>query len=215
MERMPATLELAFASLAISVVLALPLGIISATKRGTIYDNVSMLGALIGQSMPNFWLGIMLILVFGVTLQWLPISGRGGIDHLVLPAVTLAVFPLARNTRLIRSSMLEVLRQDYLRTARAKGLRETSVLVSHALRNAMIPVVTVVGMQFGTLLGGAVITETIFAWPGVGRLTVQSIYNKDFPVIQAAVTILALIFIFLNLIIDILYTYLDPRIRLN
>ena len=215
MERMPATLELAFASLAISVVLALPLGIISATKRGTIYDNLSMLGALIGQSMPNFWLGIMLILVFGVTLQWLPVSGRGGIEHMILPAVTLAVFPLARNTRLIRSSMLEVLRQDYLRTARAKGLKESSVLVYHALRNAMIPVVTVVGMQFGTLLGGAVITETIFAWPGVGRLTVQSIYNKDFPVIQAAVTILALIFIFLNLIIDILYTYLDPRIRLN
>jgi peptide/nickel transport system permease protein len=214
LERMPATLQLAFTSLLISVVLAVPLGIISATQRGTIYDNLSMFGALIGQSMPNFWLGIMFILIFGVRLRWLPISGRGDFSHLVLPALTLAVFPLARNTRLIRSSLLEVLGQDYLRTARAKGLTERAILIHHGLRNALIPVVTVVGMQFGTLLGGAVITETIFAWPGVGRLTVHSIYNKDFPVIQASVTILALSFILINLLVDILYTHLDPRIRL-
>lgn len=215
LERMPATIQLTFASLVISVVFAIPLGIISATKRGTIYDNVSMLGALFGQSMPSFWLGIMLILIFGVKLGWLPISGRGGIRHLIMPVVTLGLFPLARNTRLIRSSLLEVLGQDYIRTARSKGLKERSVLVVHALRNALIPVVTVIGLQFGFLLSGAVIVETVFAWPGVGRLIVQSIYNKDFPVVQAAVIMLALVFILLNLVVDLFYLYLDPKARLS
>lgn len=215
LERMPATMELAFTALAISIVFAIPLGIISATKRGTIIDNLSMFFALIGQSMPNFWLGIMFILIFGVQLKWLPVSGRGELKHLILPSITLGVFSLARNTRLIRSSLLEVLGEDYIRTAHAKGLNKLKVLFSHALRNALIPVITVIGLQIGMLLGGAVITETIFAWPGVGRLTVQSIYNKDFPVVQAAVTMFALIFILLNLIVDILYSYLDPRVRLG
>lgn len=215
LERMPATLELALASLIISVVLAFPLGVISATKKGTILDNLSMVGALFGQSMPNFWLGIIAILIFGVQLKWLPVSGRGEFGHIILPAVTLGVFSLARNTRLIRSSLLEVLGEDYIRTAHAKGLKKNKVLLSHALRNALLPVVTIIGLQFGTLLGGAVITETIFAWPGVGRLTVQAIQNKDFPIVQASVTMFALIFVMLNLLVDILYSYLDPRIRLS
>jgi ABC-type dipeptide/oligopeptide/nickel transport system permease component len=215
LQYMPATVQLAVAALLISVVFALPAGIISATRRNSIADHLSMLGALLGQSMPNFWLGIMLILIFAVNLGWFPVSGRDTWKNLVLPAITLGTFSLARNTRLIRSSLLEVLGHDYVRTARAKGLGERTVIIGHALRNALIPVVTVIGLQFGALLGGAVITETIFAWPGVGRLTVQAIYNKDFPIVQASVTTLALIFVVLNLLVDITYSYLDPRIRLR
>ncbi len=215
LQYMPATIELAVAALLISIVFAVPAGIISATRRNSIADHLSMLGALLGQSMPNFWLGIMLILIFAVNLGWFPVSGRDTWKNLVLPAITLGTFSLARNTRLIRSSLLEVLGQDYVRTARSKGLAERTVILGHALRNALIPVVTVIGLQFGALLGGAVITETIFAWPGVGRLTVQAIYNKDFPIVQASVTTLALIFVVINLLVDITYSYLDPRIRLR
>jgi peptide/nickel transport system permease protein len=214
MERMPATLELTFAALVISVVVALPIGIISAARRNSVEDNASMLFALIGQSVPVFWLGLMLILVFGVQLRLLPVAGRGGWEHLILPAVSLATFSLARNARIIRSSMLEVLGQDYVRTARAKGLVERTVLYRHALKNALIPVVTLIGLEFGTLLGGAVITETIFAWPGVGRLTVQAIFARDLPLVQTSVTILATVFVLLNLAVDLIYTYLDPRIKL-
>jgi peptide/nickel transport system permease protein len=214
-ERMPATFELAGAALVIALALAIPAGIVSAVRRNTAVDYVSTVVALLGQSMPTFWLGIMLILFFSVQLQVLPSSGRGTWQHLVLPAITLGLFTTARITRLTRSGMLEVLNQDYIRTARAKGVSDPPVVWKHALKNAAIPIVTIVGIELGTLLGGSVITETIFAWPGVGRLSVQAIYNRDYPVVQAAVFLLAATFIVVNLLVDVVYTYLDPRIRLR
>jgi peptide/nickel transport system permease protein len=214
-ERMPATFELAGAGLLIALCLAIPAGIISAVRRNTAADYVSTVVALLGQSMPTFWLGIMLILVFSVQFNLLPSSGRGGIEHLILPAITLGLFTTARITRLTRSGMLEVLNQDYIRTARAKGVSNPPIVWKHALKNAAIPIVTIVGIELGTLLGGSVITETIFAWPGVGRLSVQAIYNRDYPVVQAAVFLLATTFVLVNLLVDVVYTYLDPRIRLR
>jgi peptide/nickel transport system permease protein len=214
-ERMPATFELAGAGLLIALCLAIPAGIISAVRRNTIVDYVATVVALLGQSMPTFWLGIMLILVFSVQFNLLPSSGRGGFLHLVLPAVTLGLFTTARITRLTRSGMLEVLNQDYIRTARAKGVSNPPVVWKHALKNAAIPIVTIVGIELGTLLGGSVITETIFAWPGVGRLSVQAINNRDYPVVQAAVFLLATTFVLVNLVVDFVYTLLDPRIRLR
>ena len=214
-ERMPATLQLAGAAMAIALVVGLPLGVLAATRRGSIWDNALMLGGLLGQSMPVFWLGLLLIMVFAVGLGWFPVAGAGGLDHLVLPAVTLGLFSTAYIARMARSSMLEVLGKDYVRTARAKGLSQRGVVVRHGLRNALIPLVTVVGLQFGALLGGAVITETIFAWPGVGRLTIQAIQTKDLPLVEACVILLASIFVLVNLVVDLLYTYLDPRIRLT
>jgi ABC-type dipeptide/oligopeptide/nickel transport system permease component len=214
-ERMPATFELAGAALVIALLLAIPAGIVSAVRRNTIVDYISTVVALLGQSMPTFWLGIMLILFFSVQFQMLPSSGRGTWQHLVLPAITLGLFTTARITRLTRSGMLEVLNQDYIRTAKAKGVSDPPVVWKHALKNAAIPIVTIVGIELGTLLGGSVITETIFAWPGVGRLSVQAIYNRDYPVVQAAVFTLAATFVLVNLIVDVLYTYLDPRIRLR
>jgi peptide/nickel transport system permease protein len=214
-ERMPATFELAGAALVIALLLAIPAGIVSAVRRNTIVDYISTVVALLGQSMPTFWLGIMLILFFSVQFQVLPSSGRGTWQHLVLPAVTLGLFTTARITRLTRSGMLEVLNQDYIRTAKAKGVSDPPVVWKHALKNAAIPIVTIVGIELGTLLGGSVITETIFAWPGVGRLSVQAIYNRDYPVVQAAVFLLATTFILVNLLVDLVYTYLDPRIRLR
>jgi ABC-type dipeptide/oligopeptide/nickel transport system permease component len=208
-------LQLTFAALVIALIIAVPVGIVSAIRRNSILDHVGMTGALLGQSTPVFWLGVMLILIFSVTLQWFPSSGRGGIQNLILPAVTLGMYSMARTARMMRSSMLEVLGQEYMKTAKAKGLRPRAVILKHALKNASIPVVTIVGMELGTLLGGAVITETIFAWPGVGRLAVQAIYNRDYPVVQAAVFILAAIFVLVNLVVDILYTYLDPRVKLK
>jgi len=213
-ERLPATLELALVALLLSIVLALPVGVLSAVKRGSVYDQFGMLFALVGQAMPVFWLGLMLILIFGVDLGWLPVSGRGTLAHLVLPAAALSTYSIARNTRVIRSSMLDVLMNDYITTARAKGLAEWTVIHLHGLRNAMIPVVTIIGLEFGHLLGGAVIVETIFAWPGIGRLMIQAVYAKDFPLVQASVTITALIFVSLNFIVDLLYSVLDPRVRL-
>jgi ABC-type dipeptide/oligopeptide/nickel transport system permease component len=215
LERMPATIQLTFAALIIALMIAIPVGVVSAIRRNSILDHIGMTGALLGQSMPVFWLGIMLILIFSVTLQWFPSSGRGEIQHLVLPAITLGMFSMARTARMMRSSMLEVLGQEYVRTAKAKGLAPQVVILKHALKNAAIPVVTIVGMELGTLLGGAVITETIFAWPGVGRLAIQAIYNRDYPVVQAAVFILASIFVLINLLVDIIYTYLDPRVKLG
>lgn len=213
LDRMPATLQLTVAAMLISVLIAFPVGVISATKRHSFWDHLSMLLALLGQAMPVFWLGVMLILVFSVKLRWLPVSGRGDWTHLVLPATALAMYPLGRNARMVRSSLLEVLNQDYIRTAHAKGLKSHTVLIRHALRNALIPVITLIGLQFGILLGGAIVTETIFAWPGVGRLTVQAIYAKDFPIVQASVTMLATVFILINLLMDSIYTLLDPRIK--
>jgi len=214
-QRMPATLELTAVALGVALVLAIPAGIVSAVFRNTPLDYLSTVVALVGQAMPTFWLGIMLILVFSVGLHLLPSSGRGTAAHLVLPALTLGLFTTARIMRLTRSGMLEVLGQDYVRTARAKGVGERRVVWKHALKNAGIPVVTIVGLELGTLLGGAVITETIFAWPGVGRLSVQAIYNRDYPLVQAAVFVLASIFVLVNLVVDVLYTYLDPRIRVR
>jgi len=214
-ERMPATFELAGAALGVALVLAIPAGIISAVRRNTMLDYVSTIVALLGQSMPTFWLGIMLILVFSVQFNLLPSSGRGGLAHLILPAITLGLFTTARITRLTRSGMLEALNQDYIRTARAKGVGGPPVIWKHALKNAAIPIVTIVGIELGTLLGGSVITETIFAWPGVGRLSVQAIYNRDYRVVQAAVFLLSTTFVLVNLVVDMLYTYLDPRIRLR
>jgi peptide/nickel transport system permease protein len=214
-ERLPATFELSGAALLVALVLAIPAGVVSAVRRNSLTDYVATVVALLGQSMPTFWLGIMLILVFSVQFNVLPSSGRGGIEHLLLPAVTLGLFTTARITRLTRSGMLEVLNQDYIRTAQAKGVSGLPVVWKHAFKNAAIPIVTIVGIELGTLLGGSVITETIFAWPGVGRLSVQAIYNRDYPVVQAAVFLLASTFVLVNLVVDLLYTYLDPRIRLR
>ena len=214
-ERMPATFELSGAALLIALCLAIPAGIVSAVRRNSVLDYISTVVALLGQSMPTFWLGIMLILFFSVRLNLLPSSGRGGWEHMLLPAVTLGLFTTARITRLTRSGMLEVLSQDYIRTARAKGVGDPPVVWKHALKNAAIPIITIVGIELGTLLGGSVITETIFAWPGVGRLSVQAIYNRDYPVVQAAVFTLSATFVLVNLVVDVLYTYLDPRIRLR
>ncbi len=215
MERMPATIELTLAAMLFSTLIALPVGIVSAVKRNSAYDFFVRGATVLCQAVPVFWLGTLLILFFGVELKVLPVSGRGTWQHLILPAVSLGTVALARNTRLIRSSLLDVLNENYVVTARAKGLKERRIILRHALRNALIPVVTLLGLQFSMLLGGAIITETIFAWPGVGRLAVNSIYNRDFPVVQAAVTLLASIFVLVNLAVDILYTYLDPRIRLK
>jgi ABC-type dipeptide/oligopeptide/nickel transport system permease component len=213
-QRLPATLQLASAAMAIALSVGLPLGIMAAVKRGSLWDNLLMLCGLVGQSLPVFWLGLLLIMVFSVGLGWFPVAGAESTQHLVLPAVTLGLFSTAYIARMARSSMLEVLGRDYVRTARAKGLASRNVVIRHALRNALIPLVTVVGLQFGALLGGAVITETIFAWPGVGRLTIQAIQTKDLPLVQACVVLLASIFVLVNLFVDVLYTYLDPRIRL-
>lgn len=212
-ERIPATLELAFAAFALSVAFSIPIGIISATMRNSIWDNLVMGFALVGQALPVFFLGIMLIWIFSGIFHVFPSSGRGTLSHLVLPAITLGTFSMARNARLVRSSLLEVLGQDYVKTARSKGLTERVVILSHALRNAMIPVVTVLGLEFGVLLGGAVITETVFAWPGIGRLVITAITQRDFPVVVGAVTVIAIIFVFLNLVVDLLYGVLDPRVR--
>ncbi len=214
-QRLPATIQLASAAMAIALLVGLPLGVLAATKRGSVWDSALMLGGLLGQSMPVFWLGLLLIMVFAVALGWFPVAGAGGPQYLVLPAVTLGMYSTAYIARMARSSMLDVLGRDYVRTARAKGLNDRRVIVRHALRNALIPLVTVVGLQFGALLGGAVITETIFAWPGVGRLTIQAIQGKDLPLVQACVMLLASIFVGINLVVDLLYTYLDPRIRLS
>lgn len=211
--KLPATIQLAIAGTILSLTIAIPIGVISATKQYSVIDNLGMTGALIGVSMPNFWLGLLLILFFSVYLGWLPVFGRGGIEHLILPAITLGTGMAAITTRLTRSSMLEVLRQDYITTAKAKGLSEKIIVWKHALKNALIPVVTIVGLQFGGLLEGAVIVETIFAWPGVGRLLVDSIFARDFAMVQGCVFFMAIIYVLVNLMVDISYAYLDPRIR--
>jgi len=212
LDRVPATAELALAAIVIALLISLPAGVISATRRNSVWDRLSMLGALLGQSMPNFWLGLMFLLIFVVWLNLLPSHGRGTFAHLVLPAMTAGLYATARITRVLRSGMLDVLGEDYVRTARSKGLRENMVIYQHALKNAAIPVVTVIGLELGIVLGGTVVVETVFAWPGVGRLTVNAIMNDDFPVVQAAVFFLAFMFIFINLTVDLLYAWLDPRI---
>jgi len=212
-ERLPATIQLSLAGMGIALCVGLPLGILAATRHHSLVDLIAILAALFGQSMPSFWLGIMLILIFAVRLHALPSFGRGGWQHLVLPAVALATRLMASVTRVTRSSMLEVLGEDYIWTARAKGLRERVVLLRHALRNALIPVVTIIALQFGGLMGGTVIIETVFTWPGVGFLAVRAIYTRDYPLVQASVFVLALSFVFVNLFADLVYGVIDPRIR--
>ncbi len=214
-DRLLATVQLTVAALLIAVMVALPAGIVSAVKRNTVWDRLAMFLAMFGQSMPVFWFGILLILIVSVQLQWLPSSGSGDVRHLILPALTLGLYSTARITRLVRSEMLETISQDYVRTARAKGLRERGVLYRHALRNALIPVVTVIGIEAGGMLGGAVVTETVFAWPGIGQLAVRSIFNRDYPTIQAIVFVIACLFVLINLVVDVLYAFLDPRVKLS
>lgn len=214
-ERIPATLELAAAALAFTLMLAIPLGIWAALHRGTLWDQGAMTFALLGVSMPNFWLGPLLILVFSLGLGWLPVSGREGTGAVILPALTLGASLAAVLSRMLRSSLLEVLNEDYVRTARAKGLSPLRVVWRHALPNAWLPVITLLGLQLGALLAGAVITETVFAWPGVGSLTIESIQKRDYPVVQACVLLISLSYVVVNFVTDLLYGWLDPRIRLG
>lgn len=241
MARFPATIEIAVFAIILATVLGIVIGVIAAVKKNTIIDNASMLLSLVGVSIPIFWLGILFIILFARNLGWLPASGRidpmlrpdGGsgfylIDtlvqgdfeafkdavwHIILPGVTLALYTLAIISRMTRSSMLDALNQDYIRTARSKGISERKVVIKHGLRNALMPIVTVIGLQFGSLLGGAVLTESVFAWPGIGKYTVECIQKSDFPVIQAVVLIIATVFVLMNLIVDIIYAFLDPRIK--
>ncbi len=241
MKRFPATVELAVAAICIAAVLGIVLGVISAVKQNSIFDYGAMVVALCGVSMPIFWLGLMMIILFSVTLGWLPASGRvtigmqpdnvtgmylidalvtGNMDafgdvlkHLIMPAVALGSYSTAVIARMTRATMLETIRQDYIRTARAKGLKENVVIIKHALRNALIPIVTVIGLQMGSLLGGAVLTETVFSWPGIGSYVVEGIMVSDYPRVQGAVLLIGTIFVVVNLVVDILYSYLDPRIQ--
>ncbi|MEW5920398.1 MAG: nickel ABC transporter permease [Bacillota bacterium] len=213
--RLPATIELTFAALVFMVIVALPAGILSALYRHTLIDHLNRLWALLGASLPGFWLGLMLIYLFAVRLGLLPVMGRGSLHHLVLPAVTLGFGMAAVYTRILRASMLEALGQEYIRVARAKGLKEKWVIGRHALKNALLPAVTLLGMSFGHLLGGAAIVETIFAWPGVGKFAVDSIFNRDYPVIQGYALFMAVVFVLANLMVDLSYVSLDPRIRLE
>jgi len=213
LSRFPATLELAVASMIISLLIAIPVGIISAVKQNSIIDNVGMVGALLGVSIPNFWLALLLMLFFSLNLGLFPVAGYGGVKYLVLPAITLGTGMAAIITRLTRSSMLEIIAQDYMQAAKAKGLPAQTVITRHAFKNALVPVVTYVGLQLGWALEGAVIVETIFARPGIGRLLYNSVFARDFPAIQGCVLFFALIFVLVNLLVDISYAYLNPRIR--
>ncbi|OSP54717.1 ABC transporter permease [Pseudoruegeria sp. SK021] len=215
MERLPATLKLAFTGFILSLVIAVPLGIFIALNRNSVWDFLATSVAMIGQSAPNFWIGLMLIAFFAVHLKILPVSGYGGVSYIILPAITIALQSAARLTRLMRASMLEVLNADYVRTARSKGLRQRTVLWVHSFRNAMIPIVTMAGLELAELIGGAFITETIFAWPGVGRLAVNAVYQRDFPLVQGVVLFAATAFVVINLLVDLLYVLIDPRVKLS
>jgi len=213
LERLPATLELTLAAMLLSIAVSLPAAVLAAARRGTLYDRALMTVTLIGQTVPTFWLGMVMILVLAVRIHLFPASGRGTWLHLVMPATALALWLTALLARVTRSEMIEALEQDYVRTARAKGLGERGVAARHALKNALLPIITVMGLQFGGLLGGAVMTETVFAWPGVGTMILDAILKRDFPVVLAGVVIVAVGFIIVNLVLDVLYTVLDPRLR--
>ncbi len=213
MDRFPNTVQLTVAAMAVALLIGIPLGVLSAVKQNTLIDRFAIIFAMLGSSMPVFWIGLVLILIFSLRLNLLPASGKGGIDNLILPATALGVGAAALIARITRSSMLEVLRNDYMRTARAKGLRERVVVLRHGLSNALIPVVTVVGLQFGALLGGAILTETVFAWPGIGRHIVQAIGQRDYPTVRGGVLLVAMTFVIINVLLDVLYAYLDPRIK--
>jgi len=215
LQRLPATLLLGGASLLLTVCIALPVGVLSAVRRNSEHDHVGTVATVLGQATPGFWLGLMLIYLFSVRLGWLPTGGTGSIAHLVMPSVVLAAFFAARIARLTRSAVLDVLGEEYILTARAKGLGEGRVIGKHTLRNSAIPIVTLAGLEAGQLLGGAVITETIFAWPGLGRLTVQALLNRDFPVVLAAVFLISVMYTLINLLVDLAYGWLDPRVRLR
>ena len=215
LERLPATLLLAGTALTMTVLIAVPLGIVTAVRRDSFVDHAGTLVTVLGQATPGFWLGLMLIYFFAVQLRWLPTGGYGSVAHLVMPSLVLAAFYAARVARLTRSAVLDTLGEDYVLTARAKGLTERRVVGKHALRNSAIPIVTLAGLEAGQLLGGAVITETIFAWPGLGRLTVQALLNRDFPVVMAAVSFTSIVYTLTNLAVDILYGWLDPRVRIR
>ncbi len=214
-ERFPTTITLALTSIFFALLIGIPVGILSAVYQYSLIDNVSMVVALTGVSMPNFWQGLMCILLFSIHLEWLPVSGFYGFEYWILPAFTIGTSAAAMITRMTRSSMLEVIRQDYIRTARAKGQKEFIVITRHAMKNALIPIVTVVGIQFGGLLGGAVLTESIFAIPGLGKFMVDAIKARDYPIVQGGVVVLAITFGLVNLMIDILYAVIDPRIKSN
>jgi peptide/nickel transport system permease protein len=209
----PATLKLTFSSIFIALVFAIPAGIISAAKQYSLVDQASLFLSLLAVSMPNFWLGPLLILFFSIYLGWLPVSGSGSLAHIVLPAVTLGASLSAILTRMTRASMLEALQEDYIRTARAKGLARWKVLLKHGLGNAFLPIVTISGLQFGALLSGSIITETIFSWPGIGRLTIQAINSRDYPMVQGCVLFISFCYVLVNFVTDIVYSFLDPRIR--
>jgi peptide/nickel transport system permease protein len=210
--RLPATIELTLCAMAIAVVISFPLAILAAVKKGTGIDRGALLFSLLGLSLPNFWLGPLLMIIFSIQLGWTPVSGRGGLDHLVLPSLTLGMGMAAILTRILRGSLLQVINEDYVRSARAKGLSEKQVWLKHTLRNALLSVITIMSLQFGSLLAGSIITETVFSWPGIGRLTVQAIQTRDYPLVQGCVLVIAISYLLVNLLTDIFYHLVDPRI---
>ena len=213
LDRLPATLELALAGLVFAILLAVPLGVLSAAYRGGWIDNTAKLFAMLGQAMPGFWVGLLLIVVIAVKLQWLPAYGRGTLAHLILPAIALGWYPVAAMTRTLRSSMLDILESDYIRMERAVGIPERLIIWRYALRNAAVPLVTMIGVYFANMLGGAFVIEVVFAWPGVGRTVVEAVFARDFPVVQAGVVLASVVFVVVNLIVDLSYGFIDPRIR--
>lgn len=215
LERLPATIELTIAALLIAVAIAFPLGVLSAVRKDSAWDHGARVVSLLGISIPHFWLGPLLILVFSLWLGWLPVSGREGMASLVLPAVTLGTALAAILSRMVRATLLETLGEDYVRTARAKGLTEHAVILRHALRNALLPVITVLGLQLGALLGGAIVTEMVFSWPGLGQLTIEAIHRRDYPVVQACVLLISVTYVGVNTLTDLAYAWLDPRVRLE
>ncbi|HLS20755.1 MAG TPA: ABC transporter permease [Bacillota bacterium] len=215
LNRLPATFQLAISALVLSLIVAIPLGVISAYKRNTLFDRVGVALSVVGQAVPGFWLGLLLIFIFAAKLKLLPSSGGGSLTHMILPAITLAAYSVARFTRFTRSTMLDVLGKDYIRTAKASGVPTGRVIMRYALKNSLIPIITLVALDLGVLLGGAVITEVVFAWPGVGRLLMQSLMNRDFPIVLAGIFIIALIYALINFIADLLYAYVNPQIRVK
>ena len=210
--RLPATIELTLCAMAIAVVISFPLAILAAINKGSGIDRGALLFSLLGLSLPNFWLGPLLMIIFSIQLGWTPVSGRGGLDHLVLPSLTLGMGMAAILTRILRGSLLQVINEDYVRSARAKGLSEKQVWLKHTLRNALLSVITIMSLQFGSLLAGSIITETVFSWPGIGRLTVQAIQTRDYPLVQGCVLVIAISYLLVNLLTDIFYHFVDPRI---
>jgi peptide/nickel transport system permease protein len=213
LQRLPATVELALAGLLVAVLIAIPLGSLAAVRKDTAWDSGAMIFSLLGISIPHFWLGPLLILLFSLQLGWFPVSGRDNFASLILPAITLGTALAAILARMVRATLLEILNEDYIRTARAKGLRESAVILHHALRNAALPIITILGLQLGSLLSGAVITETVFSWPGIGQLIIEAIQNRDYPVVQACVLLISLTYVTVNTLTDFLYAWLDPRVR--